>query len=121
MTVIVESKRMKVTNGLRSHVESQARKISKLSKRVNTIRVYLETVHKKSNDQLANVVTYVVEIPGKNVIVRKSARDMYQAVASATEGAARQLRKRYEKRRTRKRIGSLVDLPKESLRGTSQA
>ncbi len=99
MTVIVESKQMKVTSGLRAHVETQARKLMKLSKNVTAIRVHLETVRKKSNDTLANIVTYVVQLPGKDVVVKKRAVDMYQAIIQATEGAARQVRKRYERRR----------------------
>lgn len=103
MTVIVESKQMKVTSGLRAHVEAQAQKLLKLSKNVTGIRVHLETVRKKSNDTLANIVTYVVELPGKDVIVKKRAVDMYQAIIQASEGAARQVRKRYERRRDLRR------------------
>ncbi len=103
MTVIVASKQMKVTAGLRQYVEDQAQKLLKLGKRAAGVRVYLETVRKKSNDQMANVVTYCVELPGKNVVVKKTAVDMYQAILQATASAARQVRKQYEKRRDSKR------------------
>jgi ribosomal subunit interface protein len=114
MTVIVESKQMKVTASLRQHVELQAQKLLKLSKRVTAARVYLETVRKKSNDKMANLVTYCVELPGKDVVVRKRAVDMYQAIADATEGAVRQVRKQYEKRRDSKRQVHHLDVMRSS-------
>lgn len=100
MTVIVESKRMKVTKALRDFIEKQTRKIVKLNKKTTNVRVHLETVEKKSNDPLSNVVTFLVEIPGKNIVITKRAVNMYDAIVDATSGAARQLRKRYEKRQT---------------------
>lgn len=100
MTVIVESKRMKVTNALRAFIENQTRKIVKLNKNTTNVRVHLETVEKKSNDPLSNIVTFLIEIPGKNIVITKRAVNMYDAIVDATSGAARQLRKRYEKRKT---------------------
>lgn len=100
MTVIVESKRMKVTKALRTFIENQTRKIVKLNKNAKNVRVHLETVEKKSNDPLSNMVTFLIEIPGKNIVITKRAVNMYDAIVDATAGAARQLRKRYEKRKT---------------------
>ena len=57
----------------------------------------------KSNDPGANSVTFHVSIPGKDLVVKKTAVDMYEAVVDATSGAMRQLRKHYERRRTLKR------------------
>ncbi len=107
MTVIVESKRLKVTQALRSYIEQQATKLSKLGKGVTQIRVHLENIPKKTNDPGANSVTFHISIPGKDVVVRKTAVDMYEAVVDATSVAMRQLRKNYEKRRTLKRNSRL--------------
>lgn len=101
--MIVESKKLKVTQALRAFIEAQAEKLLKLEKRVTHIRVYLETIAKKSNDPGANSVTFHVSIPGKDLVVKKTAVDMYEAVVDATSGAMRQLRKHYERRRTLKR------------------
>lgn len=103
MTVIVESKQMKVTKSLRQHVESQAKKLFKLSKKVLGVRVYLETVRKKSNDTMANIVTYTVQLPGTVLVVKKTGVGMYEAIVDATKGAVRQVRKRYERQRDSKR------------------
>lgn len=103
MQVIVESKNLDVTPALREHTTKQARKLTKLHKKIEKIRVFLETVKKKSNDPLANQVTYEVAIPGKNVIVKSHAPDMYDAIVKATDGAVRQLRKVFEKKRTLRR------------------
>jgi len=112
MTVIVESKRMKVTKALRSFIEKQTRKIVKLNKNAKNVRVHLETIEKKSNDPLSNVVTFLVEIPGRNIVIKKHAVNMYDAIVAATESAARQLRKRYEKRKTvqRHRRNEVLDV-----------
>lgn len=104
MTVIVESKRMKVTQALRQFVEQQTQKIVKLSKPATMVRVNLETVEKKSNDPLANSVTFRVQTPGKDVVVTKRAVDMYDAIVDASKGAARQLRKYYERQLGSKRL-----------------
>ena len=106
MTVIVESKRLKVTQAMRAFIEEQALKLSKLGKGVMQIRVHLEKVAKKSNDPHANIVTFHVSIPGKDLVVTKTAVDMYEAVVATSEATVRQLRKMYEKRRTLKRANS---------------
>ncbi len=103
MTVIVESKRMKVTKALRDFIEKQTQKIVKLNKKATQVRVHLETNQRKSNDPLSNVVTFLVEIPGKNIVITKHAVNMYDAIVDAAAGAARQLRKKHEKRMTNQR------------------
>lgn len=100
MTVIVESKRLKVTQALRQFVLQQTSKLSKLSTRgATSIRVYLENIAKKNNDPSANIVTYAIGLPGKKmVLVRKHAADMYEAITAASHEAFRQVRKLREKR-----------------------
>ncbi len=103
MTVIVESKKMKVTQAIRMFAQKQANKLMKLGKGVSQVRIHLEKVAKKKSDSRANLVTYCVSIPGKDIVVKKHAADMYAAIVDATEGAVRQLRKSQEKRMTIKR------------------
>lgn len=98
MTVLVESKKMKVTGALRNFAERQARKIAKFKENVTSVRVYLETVAKKKMEKGANIVTYCVSIAGKDVVVTKKAADMYEAIMSATASAVRQLRKVHDKK-----------------------
>lgn len=99
MKVIVEGKEMVVTPAIQEHARKQARKIGRLSKKVLAIRIFLETIKKKSNDPSANQVTYEVDIPGKDVVVRSHAEDMYLAIVKATDAAQRKLRKLFEKQR----------------------
>lgn len=103
MTVLVEAKNMEVTESLRQHVIKQAQKLSKIGKRVVGVRVFLETVAKKSNDPHANYVTFQVMIPGKDVVVRKQAADMYEAIVQAARSSVRYVRKLAERRLTRSR------------------
>lgn len=103
MTVIVESKKMKVTEAIRMFAQKQAQKLMKLGKGVSQIRIHLESVAKKKSDARANMVTYCVSVPGKDIVVKKHAVDMYAAIVDATEGAVRKLRKSHEKRTTMRR------------------
>jgi len=103
MTVIVESKKMKVTQAIRIFAQNQAEKLKKIEKGVSQVRIYLESVAKKKSDARSNIVTYCVKIPGKEIVVKKHAVDMYAAIVDATAGAVRKLRKANEKRMTFKR------------------
>lgn len=103
MTVIVESKKMKVTQAIRMFAEKQANKIAKLGKDVFQVRIHLESVAKKKSDARSNLVTYCISIPGRDIVVKKHAVDMYAAIVDATSGAVRKLRKVNEKRMTTRR------------------
>lgn len=106
MTVIVESKRIKVTKALRTFVQDQAEKLLKLGKRITQVRVHLESVGQKNNDKNANSATFHISIPGEDIVVTKTAANMYKAIAVTANTAVRQLRKQYEKRRTLQRSGN---------------
>lgn len=105
MTVIVESKQMKVTQAIRLFAQKQATKLLKVADNISQVRIHLETVPKKKSDMFSNLVTYHVAIPGKDVVVKKHAVDMYEAIVDATQGAVRKLRKSQEKRMTKRRTG----------------
>jgi len=94
---------MQVTPAIRAFAKKQSTKLGKLSKKITGARLFLETVSKKHNDPQANTATYEVDVPGKNVVVKAHAKDLYQAIALASNSAARQVRKLFEKRRTKQR------------------
>jgi ribosomal subunit interface protein len=94
---------MEVTEALRNHVTKHAEKLSRIGKKVIAVRVFLETVAKKSNDPHANHVTFRVMVPGKDVVVQKKAVDMYEAVVQAAHAAIRHVRKVAERRITKTR------------------
>lgn len=100
MTVLVEAKNMEVTEALRQHVFQQAQRLTRLGKKIVSVRVFLETIPKKSNDPHANRVTFKVQVPGKDVVVIKQAVDMYEAIVEAAHSAFRQVRKFAERRKT---------------------
>lgn len=104
MKVFVEGKNLEVTQAMREHAQHHAEKISKLGKSIIEVRVFLETIAKKSNDPHANRAIFSVSLPGKAVVVRKEAVDMYEAIVDAAKSAVRQVRKQAEKQiaRTRK-------------------
>lgn len=107
MQVIVEGKELVVTPGLQAHAQKQAKKITKLNKSIISIRIYLETIKKKSNDPSANQVTYEIDLPGRDVVVKAHAADMYEAITKATDVAQRKLREMMEKQRDKAREESL--------------
>ncbi len=102
MKITVSSKNFEVTDGMRQHVQTQADKVYRLSDKVSQIKVFLESVVRKHNDPQANSATVVVEVPGKDTAVTKSAVDMYEAINQAFSTASRHLRKAIEKMQTKK-------------------
>lgn len=114
MQVMVEGKELVVTPAIQAHADKQARKITKLHKNVISLRLFLETVKKKSNDPTANQVTYEIGIPGQDIVVKSHAADMYEAITKATDAAQRKLREMAEKQRDAKRAeGMGVSLTSE--------
>ena len=105
MQVIVESKNVEVTSAMRAHAKKQAQKLNKVYKKINLARFFLDNLKKKQNDPKANKVTLKVEIPGKDVVVKEHAVDMYEAINLAVDSALRHLRKKLEKDRTISRKG----------------
>ncbi|MCA9370090.1 MAG: ribosome-associated translation inhibitor RaiA [Pseudomonadales bacterium] len=103
MRVLISSKKIEVTEALRSAIEAQAQKLGKLHKQISWVQVFIEHVPKKSKDVFANKVTFEVSLPGKNVVVKNHAHDMYKAISGAAESAVRQVRKEYERRATLRR------------------
>lgn len=103
MQVLVSSKNFVVTKALRKFAQEQAEKVVRLSDHIIKIRVFLESVEKKSNDPAANQARVVVEIPGTDIAVEKQATDMYEAVLKAFEVAQRHVRKHHEKIQTKRR------------------
>lgn len=101
MTVIVQGKSMAVTQALRNFAARQAQKISKLTDKASQVTVYLEKISsRKSNDPQSTEVRYHVQLPGKDVVVKARAVDMYDAIVDATDRVVRQVRKLKEKRLT---------------------
>jgi len=103
MQVLVSSKNFVVTEAIRVFAQEQADKLARLSEKIIKVRLYLESVEKKSNDPAANRAQVVVEIPGADITVEKRAVEMYEAVLKAMETAQRHVRKHHEKILTKHR------------------
>lgn len=103
MKVIIRSKTLEVTKALQAFIKKQAQKLTKSGQRISKITVFLETVRRKKNDSSAATVKFHVDIPGKNIVVKRQAEDMYKAVVDAANRANRYMRKTKERRLTKKR------------------
>lgn len=97
MDVIITSKTLHVTQALRAAAVRQAEKLFRFGKKVMKVRVSLELVTRKKGNSQTAVVQYQVELPGKLIVVRRKAHDMYEALVDAASSAARQVRKVKEK------------------------
>ncbi len=101
MKVFVQGKNMNVTQGLQQFVNKKVKQtIAKLGQRVVAVRVYIENVARKKNDPNGSKATVMVEVPGKDIVVKQNAHDTYLAIGDAINGAKRQLRKKKDKRLT---------------------
>jgi ribosomal subunit interface protein len=103
MNITVQSKTLEVTDALRAFCEKQASKVNRFGRKISSINIHIENVKRKKNDPSAASVLYSVNLPGKVVVVRRKAVNMYEAVVDATNGIIRQVRKSKERRITRKR------------------
>lgn len=104
MTVIVQAKSIPVTKALRQFVRRQADKVSHFSGKISQITVSLERAsRRKNNDPTTSIVKYHVKVPGKDIVVKRTAVDMYDAIVDATDRVVRQVRKLKEKRIQKKR------------------
>lgn len=103
MRILVASKTFEVTQALREFAQQQAQKLVKLKQRISKVQIHLEQRAAKSKRDRNALVKYVVSLPGKTVVIRTKAADMYEAIADATDKVFRQTRKFKEKRLTKQR------------------
>ncbi len=98
MKVLVQSKTLSITKALRSFIERQARKLTRRGEPIQAVTVFVEIVGKKKNDMQASIAKMKISLPGRDVMVERRARDLYEAVIDVTARASRQIRKTKERR-----------------------
>lgn len=103
MNVLVHSKTLQITEGIREYVVKQVRKIGKFSRKVTAINVFLEVSKNKAGVEQEAVAKIQVMIPGKDVLTKSKAHDLYLAIHNAMADAGRGLCKRKEKWMDRRR------------------
>lgn len=111
MRVIVRSKTLEVTKALRDFIVKQAEKVAKSGQKISQITVFLESITRKKNDLRSSSVKFHIDVPGKNIVVKRQAQDMYVAIVDAADRASRYIRKTKEKRLTKKRQNGHYRLP----------
>ena len=87
-------------------MKRQAQKFSKMRRQFHTaakVVVSLDKVKGKKNDPQASIVKYVISLPGRVVVVKSRAVDLYEAVVAATRSGMRQLRKTKERQEDQRR------------------
>ena len=97
MRILIASKTLTITQALRAFAIEQASKLQKLHQRIGKVQISLDhKVTGSKRDQNA-IIKYVVSLPGKTIVVRTMASDMYEGIVDATNAAMRQVRKMKEK------------------------
>ncbi len=99
MKIFVYGKELEVTNAIRDFASKQiTKRLSKLSSKIQAVRLYLENISRKDNDPQSATVKCQIEIPGKNLLIRSKSHDLYQAISNVAQSASRRLRKTKERK-----------------------
>ena len=99
---------MEVTKALKFFIKKQASKLGKMHGKISKVRVYVENVARRDSDPNRAEVRYKVELPGKDIVVKRRATDLYEAIVDATDSVVRQVRKMKEKRITKQRRSKTI-------------
>ena len=111
MRVIVYSKTMKVTKAIRDFCQKQCAKLLRGGARVARITVFLDIISRKKSDRTAASAKIHLSLPGKDLVIRRSAHDLYEAIVDTSNRAARYLREHKQRRVKRRRVSDLgIDL-----------
>lgn len=103
MRILIASKTLELTKSMRRFAHYQASKLSKLSQRISKVQIFLDQQVAKSKRDRNALVKYVVNLPGKTLVIKCKAADMYEAMTDATDKVVRQVRKFKEKRLSKQR------------------
>jgi putative sigma-54 modulation protein len=98
MNVIVQSKTLVITEAIRAFAEREAEKLRRRGQKISQVTVFLEKVARKKNDVQAATAKFLIELPGKQVVVQHKAQDLYLAISEAANRATLQVRRFREKR-----------------------
>ncbi len=83
MNVIVQSKTIPVTAAMRNFIVKQASRLQRRSTHILKVTVFVELVKKKKNDVQAATAKFLIDIPGKNIVVQEKAKNLYRAIHDA--------------------------------------
>lgn len=98
MHVLIASKTLKITQAMRDFAQEQAEKLERLQQRVSKIRIVMEKMVPGSKREEDVVIKIVVGLPGKTIVIKHTAHDMYEGLVEAADKVMRQARKFKEKR-----------------------
>jgi ribosomal subunit interface protein len=98
MRIQIASKTVEITKALRSFTREQAAKLDKVNQKISRIQIFLDKQVKGSKRENNALVKYVVSVPGKTIVIRRAADDMYKAIGLATDRVIRHVRKLKERR-----------------------
>lgn len=97
MNILVHSKSVPVTDAIREFVRKKLISVTKFSKTITHIDVFLDDVKSRKGLIEQAQVMIKIGVPGKDILCRAKNPDLYKAICLAVEDSARWLRKKKEK------------------------
>jgi ribosomal subunit interface protein len=99
MQVLVRAKDFQITEGIQAFAEKQAQKLSRGAMRLIRVETFLEKTRAYTTATIRAV------LPGKDVVVAKSATDSYAALQTAFDRLTEVVRERNERRHKKRKNG----------------
>ena len=93
MRVLVQSSSIDITEALRRFIDEQVQRICRKSHQISKICVFLDVIGRKKNDPKSSQAKFLIMVPGKDIVVKRTATNLYDAIVDVSRRAARQLGK----------------------------
>ena len=97
LQVDIQTNGFELTPALEDLVEKTSRKIAQVDDRITLLTASL-AIQKRKDDNGCSV-TYKVDRPGKNILVKETGDDLYQVLSQIAQAVVREVRKEKEKER----------------------
>lgn len=103
MKVIIQSGSIAVTQAIRDFCQKHCKKLLSKGVKVKQITVFLDAVTRKKNDSKAASAKLYISIPGKNIVIKRQAHDLYNAIADVANRAQHLVAKTHQQRKQKRR------------------
>jgi len=103
MNVIIQSSSVTVSTAIRNFCQKHCRKLFGKGMQIDQITVFLDKVVRKKNDDKSATAKLHISTPGKNIIIKRQAHDLYNAIVDAANRAQRTLIKKNKKKKLKRK------------------
>ncbi|MEN8253377.1 MAG: HPF/RaiA family ribosome-associated protein [Patescibacteria group bacterium] len=103
MNVIIQSNSLPVSEAIRNFCQKHCRKLFSKGAQIDKITIFLDKVVRKKNDSKAASAKLHISTPGKDIVIKRQAHDLYNAIVDVANRAQRTLIKKNKKKRMRRK------------------